>query len=147
MESRRSDLLLRWAALAALAAGMIHGLNIQEHLNEWWGYGLFFLFAAAGQVIYGLVLLVRPWQYDETGGRREGSRQARLFYLAGIAANCFFILLYMVTRTVGIPLLGPAAGRVEAVAILGVLTKLAEAALVVCLFKLVRLSRVSPTPQ
>lgn len=123
---------------------MIHGVNIREHLNEWWGYGLFFLIAAAGQVLYGLVLLVRPWQYDETGGRREGRRQARLFYQAGIAANCFFILLYLVTRTVGIPLLGPAAGRVEAASLLGLLTKVIEAALVASLLTLLRRTPVSP---
>lgn len=143
----QTERLLRGAAFASLAAGMIHGLNIQEHLNEWWGYGLFFLFAAAAQVVYGLVLLVRPWQYDETGGRRDGSRYSRRFYLAGIATNCFFILLYLVTRTVGVPLLGPAAGRVETVTVLGVLTKLAEAALVACLLTLLRRTPVSPSPQ
>jgi hypothetical protein len=141
------DRLLRWAAFASLAAGMSHGLNIQEHLNEWWGYGLFFLFAAAGQVVYALVLIVRPWQYDETGGRRDGARQARWLYLAGIAANCFFIVLYLVTRTVGIPFLGPAAGQVEPVSLLGVLTKLTEAALVACLFALVRRTPLPPASQ
>lgn len=119
----------------------MHGLNVQEHLKEWWGYGLFFLLAAAGQVIYGLVLLVQPWRYDETGGLQDGTAQALVYFRAGVAANCLFILLYLVTRTTGVPFVGPAAGQTEDVTALGVVTKLLEAALVVCLFALIKRSR------
>lgn len=112
---------------------MIHGINVQEHLREWWGYGLFFLFAAAAQVVFALILLVRPWRYDETGGLRDGDSHARPFYLAGAIANSFFVLLYALTRTSGIPFFGPRAGRVEPVTLLGVLTNLLEVALVGCL--------------
>ncbi len=122
----------------SIAASLIHGLNVQEHLAEWWGYGLFFLFAAAGQFLYGLVLIVQPWNYDETGGHRDGARYGRLFYRAGIVANILLITLYMVTRTVGIPFLGPSAGQTEPFTVLGVATKLVEAGLVVALVKLTK---------
>jgi hypothetical protein len=35
--------------------------------------------------------------------------------LAGIAGNLAIVVLYLLTRTVGIPLLGPEAGKVEGV--------------------------------
>ncbi len=122
----------------SLAAGISHGLNVGEHLREWWGYGAFFLFAAAAQVFFGLILMVQPWRYDETGGLRKGDRYARMVYLTGIVASCVFIALYVVTRTVGIPFLGPEAGRVEPLTGLGLATKVLEASLVILLIALLR---------
>ena len=130
--------LVRWCAGLSLAAGISHGLNVQEHLREWWGYGAFFLFAAAGQVFFGLILVVQPWRYDETGGLRNGDRYARIVYLTGIVANCFFIALYVITRTVGIPFFGPQAGRLEPLTVLGLATKVLEASLVILLIALLR---------
>lgn len=132
--------LVRQAVVLSITAGLSHGINVREHLDEWWGYGLFFLFAAATQFIYGLILIVQPWNYDESGGHRDGSRYARHFYLAGIALNAFMVALYLVTRTVGIPLLGPEAGQIEAFSVLGVLTKVVELSLVATLLVLVRRS-------
>jgi hypothetical protein len=136
-QTRRSN-LLRGAVILSISAGLIHGLNVQEHLAEWWGYGFFFLFAAAGQFVYGLILIVQPWNYDETGGRRDGRRYAHWFYRGGIVANGFLIVLYLVTRTAGIPFLGPSAGQTEPVTPLGLITKLIEAALVGVLVTMVR---------
>jgi hypothetical protein len=130
----RGPALVKWAVMLSIGAGLMHGLNVSEHLAEWWGYGFFFLFAAAAQFLYGLVLIVQPWNYDQTGGRREGGRYARIFYRAGIAGNAFLIVLYLVTRTVGIPWLGPAAGQTEPFTPLGLLTKCLEAALVASLW-------------
>jgi hypothetical protein len=137
-EQIHSPNLQRWAVILSISAGLIHGLNVQEHLAEWWGYGFFFLFAAAGQFVYGLILIVQPWNYDETGGRRDGGRYARRFFLGGIAVNGSLIVLYLVTRTVGIPFLGPSAGQTEPFTILGLATKLIEASLVAALVTLVR---------
>lgn len=123
---------------------MLHGLNVSEHLAEWWGYGLFFLFAAAAQFVFGLVLMVRPWDYDPTGGRRDGSRYARPVHLAGAWANGFLVVLYLVTRTVGIPFFGPEAGQAEPFSAIGLVTKAVEAALV---FILVRSSRRNGRPE
>ena len=130
--------LLRWAVILSVAAGLIHGLNVREHLAEWWGYGFFFLFAAAVQFVYGLILIVQPWNYDETGGHRDGHRYARRFYRSGVVVNFFLIALYLVTRTVGIPFLGPSAGQTEPFTPIGVATKLMEAGLVVVLVKLAK---------
>ncbi len=133
--------LLSWAVILSISAGLIHGLNVQEHLAEWWGYGFFFLFAAAGQFVYGLILIVQPWNYDETGGRRDGRRYAQWVYRGGIVANGFLIVLYLVTRTAGVPFVGPSAGQTEPFTPVGLATKLIEAALVAVLVTLVRRDR------
>jgi hypothetical protein len=141
-----SPSLVRWAVILTVAASLIHGLNVKEHLAEWWGYGFFFLFAAAAQFVYGLILIVQPWNYDQTGGRRDGRRYARHFYRAGIAANVFLIGLYLLTRTVGVPFFGPAAGTTEPFTPVGVATKLVEAGLVAVLVTLVRRDRSAHAP-
>ncbi|MEX2587362.1 MAG: hypothetical protein WD602_05130 [Actinomycetota bacterium] len=134
--------MLRRAAVLSIVAALVHGLNISEHLREWWGYGLFFMFAAVVQFIYGLIMLIQPWNYDPSGARRDGSSFARPYYLVGIALNIPLIALYLVTRTLGIPLLGPEAGEVEAFSFAGILTIVVEAALVATLAALVRRPKV-----
>lgn len=146
VRSAASPSLVRWAVILTVAASLIHGLNVKEHLAEWWGYGFFFLFAAVAQFVYGLVLIVQPWNYDETGGRRDGRRYARRFYQAGIVANLSLIALYLVTRTVGIPFVGPAAGATEPFTLIGVTTKFVEAGLVAVLVTLVRHDRSADPP-
>jgi hypothetical protein len=54
-------------------------------------------------------------------------------YVAGIAGNVAVIVLYVVTRTIGIPLLGPEAGVVEDFSLISVLSKVAEVAIVALL--------------
>jgi len=138
VKGKRSNGLLKWASALSLSAALVHGINVGEHLREWWGYGLFFLFAAAAQSLYGLILLLQPWRYDQSGGLRDGGRQARAYYLSGAIANSIFIGLYVVTRTSGIPIIGPQAGRVERVTGLGVFANVAEALLVFVLMLLIR---------
>lgn len=134
------------AAALSVAAGAVHGLATAEHLREWWGYGLFFLLAGGAQVLYGVLLLVRPWRYDDSGGVRpdEGRRHERAFVLAGIAGNAAVVLLYVVTRTLGIPFFGPEAGEVEPVTPVGVVSKALELALIASLVALLRLTPAAP---
>jgi len=133
------------AAWLSIAAGLVHGANVQEHLREWWGYGLFFALAAVVQIGYGIVLLVRPWRWDERGGVRtdlEAVRGAdRRFLLIGVGLNVPLIALWAVTRTVGIPFLGPEAGEVEPVTAVSMVAKLLEAALIACAVWYLRASR------
>ncbi|MDQ3947454.1 MAG: hypothetical protein M3357_20310 [Actinomycetota bacterium] len=117
----------------SVAAGVGHGLVAPEHLREWWGYGLFFALAAVGQVFFGALLLAAPWRYDDTGGlvsAAAATRPERALCVIGIAGNAAVILLYVVTRTVGVPFLGPAAGEVEPLGPGGVVTTVFETALV-----------------
>ncbi|MGH9004708.1 MAG: hypothetical protein ACRDYV_16410 [Acidimicrobiia bacterium] len=118
------------AGALSVAAGVAHGLVAPEHLREWWGYGLFFALAATGQVFFGAVLLAAPWRYDETGGPVERAGPERALGLIGIVLNTAVVVLYVVTRTVGVPFVGPAAGEVEPLGAGGVVTTLLEVALV-----------------
>jgi hypothetical protein len=88
------------AAALSLLAALIHLWVTPEHFEEWWGYGAFFLVAALAQVLYAPLVLVWP---------------TRVVLLLGIGGNIAVVALYLLTRTVGIPLFGPGAGEVEGV--------------------------------
>ncbi len=82
-------------AAAALVAGLIHLWVAPEHFEEWWGYGAFFLVATAAQLLYAPLALRWP---------------SRALLIVG---NLAIVALYLLIRTVGIPLLGPEAGKAE----------------------------------
>jgi hypothetical protein len=111
-----SKTILYAAAGFSLVAAFIHLWAIPEHFEEWWGYGAFFLASAVAQASYAIVLLARPGQQ---------------LLIAGIVSNSAIVLLYLVTRTLGIPFFGPEAGVVEEVGALDVVATASEAALVI----------------
>jgi hypothetical protein len=104
------------AILSGVAAGIHLGVA-PEHFGEWWGYGAFFVLAAVGECALVALLALRPraWVVQ-----------------AGIWASLATILMYLLSRTSGIPL-GPATGVVEPVEPAGLAATAAEAALVVVL--------------
>src|SRR5215213_5959656 len=113
----RGRILYAAAALSLLAA-LIHLWVTPEHFEEWWGYGAFFLMAAASQVLYAPLVLVWP---------------TRLVLLLGIAGNLTIVVLYFLTRTVGIPLFGPGAGEVEGVGFIDLCATTSEVGIAVAL--------------
>jgi hypothetical protein len=90
--------ILYAAAALSLVAALIHLWVMPEHFREWWGYGAFFMVSAVAQVLYVPLLLRRP---------------SRAILLLGVGGNLAIVSLYLLTRTVGIPLFGPHAGEVE----------------------------------
>ena len=137
------------AALLSLATGIAHAMVMAEYWNEWWGYGAFFILAALGQMMYGLLLFIQPWRYDATGGMNGGGyRAARRVFLAGAWANASIVALYTVTRTIGVPVFGPEAGQVEPVTALSLIVQIAELLLIACLVRAIRRGdRFASTPQ
>ncbi len=109
--SRAIVAALRASAALSLLAAAIHLWVVPEHLEEWWGYGAFFLACALAQGLYALGLLRRP---------------SRPFLLLGVAGNLAVVILWLVTRTTGIPLFGPHAGEIEGVGMLDLACTLAE---------------------
>jgi FtsP/CotA-like multicopper oxidase with cupredoxin domain len=107
-----------YAAALSLMAALTHVWAMPEHFEEWWGYGIFFLIAAAAQAGFGLALL--RWR-------------GRSLLLLGVVGNLSIVSLWAVTRTVGIPFFGPHAGEVEGVGAVDVLATAAELALVTVL--------------
>ena len=125
---RRRRITLHAVSVLSLIAALAHLWVMPEHFGEWWGYGVFFLAAALAQGSYGLALL------------RRGS-PGRAVLLLGLVGNLALVVLYAVTRTAGVPFLGPHAGEVEAMGALGLFAVSAEAALVVALAVLLRPER------
>lgn len=95
--------VIEWAQWFGLVAALAHLWAIPEHLDEWWGYGLFFFIAASFQGGYTLAL--------------DSLHQRDWFLALGIAANLSLILLWLLSRTTGTPRPGPHSGHVEAVGI------------------------------
>ena len=107
--------LLYPSAALSLAAAVGHLWSMPPHFEEWVGYGLFFLFVAFVQGAYALALLRWP---------------TKPVLFAGIAGNLAVVGFYIVTRTAGVPLLGPHAGHVESVAAVDLTVAVAELGLV-----------------
>jgi hypothetical protein len=110
--------LLSLAATLSLLAALIHLWVAPEHFAEWWGYGAFFVAVAALQASYAVAVVrwPRPW-----------------LLRLGILGNLALIALWIWTRTIGLPPVGPAAGEVEPVGGLDVVAKLAEVGVVALL--------------
>ena len=98
-----------------MVAALAHLAATPEHLSECWGYGSFFLAAALAQGVYATALLRRP---------------SRRMLLAGILGNSAIVLLYLATRTLGVPPVGPEAGEVEAVGALDACATVSEVVLI-----------------
>ncbi|HUR62375.1 MAG TPA: hypothetical protein VM286_08455 [Candidatus Thermoplasmatota archaeon] len=123
--------LTRWAGGLSIAAAALHGGVSVEHFEEWWGYGVFFLVSAAAQMVLGLALLTNAVNPKDAGESWRGLWRAMV--CAGIVGNVLILLLYVVTRTLGIPFFGPGVGDVEAVAGIDAITGVLEVATVVIL--------------
>lgn len=85
------------AAFSAGAAG-IHGSVITEHARESLVYALFFAGAAGLQLLWAYLVLAHP---------------SRLVWGIGALGSTSIIMLWVATRTVGVPV-GPEVGTVEA---------------------------------
>ncbi len=127
-----------WFNLAgslSVTAALIHYAVMPEHFEEWWGYGVTFLVIALAQATFGIALVVRSWLPGTAWMDRIWNRHAPLVYQLGIAGNAAVVILYILTRSIGIPL-GPAAGEVEAITTMGLASKVIELTLIGCLVAL-----------
>ncbi|MDD3827835.1 MAG: hypothetical protein GX597_02025 [Anaerolineaceae bacterium] len=107
----------RWRAVVlSLAAGVVHILVSPIYFAQWVGYGVFFITVAALQGIGGMALV--------------GGSPRRFFYWAGVVGNAGVVLLWVITRTLGIPFFGPAAGEVQPVGLPDLVATLIEVALI-----------------
>jgi hypothetical protein len=95
-------LLTRCAALLTLGAALIHVGVSADHFQEWWAAGLFFLVTAAAQLGWAL------WCWSRPSSRRV--------LLAGAGGSVALVLVWMVSRTSGLPF-GPGAGVAEPVGV------------------------------
>lgn len=113
---QRPGMALYAVSVLSLLAAVIHLWVTPEHFEEWWGYGIFFLAAAVAQGLYAPIMLWRP---------------GRTLLLAGLAGNLAIVILWLATRTTGIPLFGPHAGEIEEAGVLDFACTLAEVGIVI----------------
>lgn len=122
----------RWevtGGFGAILASLVHGVVTPAHFAEWWGYGYFFLVATAAQAILGLALVLDAF---------ERASDRRIVAIVGLIGTLSLIALYVVTRTLGVPLAGPALGEVEGIDGAGVAAVAAELVTAVALARLLR---------
>jgi hypothetical protein len=115
-------------ALLSMGAAVIHFVVVPGHWDEYWGQGLFFIIAAIAQLLWAVWVLVAP---------------SRLLYLLGAVGNAAIVLLWVVTRTAGIPV-GPGAGEREAVEFADTLATVFEVLLVIGALALARTAPARP---
>lgn len=117
----RTKLLHRTAGLS-IVASIAHGLVVEEHFQEWWAFGVFFMLAATAQGLYGFAIIVSHVMSGSPISERWPPRALRIFYLAGIAGNGALALAYVASRTAEV------LGEREAWEVLGIFTMLIELA-------------------
>jgi hypothetical protein len=118
------------ASLAALsmAAAAIHFAVMGEHFAEYVAFGVFFSVVAWLQAIWAVGVTVLP---------------SKRLLLVGLVGNALVVLVWLFSRTTGLPI-GPEAGVPEPAAFVDVLSTILEVAIVVGTAML--LLRGRPTP-
>jgi hypothetical protein len=117
-----------WLAVAAassVVAAVVHVVVMPAHLEEHWSFGVFFGLLAVVQLGYAGALALRP---------------SRDVLVAGALVNAATVALWLLSRTVGLPL-GPEAGTPEPVGLLDATSTLAEVVLLVATAVAVRQAR------
>ena len=98
-----------------MGAAAIHFAYSPSHLAEYWLYGVFFIVLAWAQLLWAVGIVLRPWRW---------------LLLAGYATNAVVILIWGLSRTIGV-LVGPNATVSEAATFPDVLATVLEALAVV----------------
>jgi len=101
-------------AACSAAASAIHASVCAEHFKEAVAFGVFFVIAATLQAAWALLVIQRP---------------TRRVLIAAAVGNTAVIMLWLLTRTTGLPI-GPETWRPETITTPDVLTTLAELAIV-----------------
>jgi hypothetical protein len=119
------------ASLAALsmAAAAIHFAVMGEHFAEYVAFGVFFSVVAWSQAVWAVGVIVRP---------------SRGLLLVGLVGNALVILVWLISRTTGLPI-GPEPGAPEPAAFVDVLSTILEVAIVAGTAMLVLRGRPTPS--
>lgn len=115
-----SQVALLAAAGLSLGAAWVHVAYTGSHFREWWAYGLFFLVVAIGQAVFAPAIIRWP---------------SPALALAGIALNLGVVVMYVWSRTIGVPM-GPHEGVAEHTKLPDLATTAAEILLVAVLLAL-----------
>jgi hypothetical protein len=106
----------------SIVAGMLHAKAMVDHATHYWPFGVFFGLLTCWQTAWGV-----------------GACRARLHrpaLVAGAWVNAGVVLLWLISRTVGLPI-GPWAGEPEAVGMIDIMASLDELLIVAMVASLV----------
>jgi hypothetical protein len=118
-QSRRWELghlLVVGAALLSVGAAAIHFAVDPEHFREYWGFGVFFVVVAWLQLAFAAAALVRG---------------QRAIVVGAAIGNALVVVIWIVSRTIGIPL-GPESGTAESATVIDLMATAFELVIVVC---------------
>lgn len=118
---RRSQALDTAIGLS-IAAGVIHAVAMVDHFSHWWAYGVFFLVITYAQVLWGI------WMYRHPHDRRV--------LVAGAVGNLLIVGVWIVSRTVGVPI-GPDTWNPERVGAMDIMASLDQIVLALIVVTLV----------
>ena len=125
--SRIKELVVVAAALV-LASSLIHAAMIAIHFEEYWLFGICFAVAAVAQAL---------WTAQVYKHRLD-----RRLLVAGAAGNAALIVVWALSRTVGMPI-GPDAWQAEAISAVDVLSTIDELFAVILIGYVLRLMGTS----
>ncbi|MDQ3871090.1 MAG: hypothetical protein M3301_05685, partial [Chloroflexota bacterium] len=111
---RGVSLLVLPLVSVSLGAAAIHFTVIPDHFQEWWAFGLFFVVSAWFQAWWAVLFALRP---------------SRSLAAIGAAVNGAIVVVWVASRTVGLPL-GPHPGEVEPVGLADVVATAFEVIIV-----------------
>ena len=100
--------------LASLSAALIHVVASVHHFAEWWLFGVGFMVMAVAQATSAVSLTFSD---------------ARPVLTAAAALNAAIVLLWVWSRTLGLPI-GPEAGSAEEIGVADVMASVTEAVIV-----------------
>ena len=118
-------------SLAALSMGAaaIHFAVMGEHFAEYAAFGVFFSAVAWLQALWAIGVIALP---------------SRRLLVAGVLGNALVVLVWLCSRTIGLPI-GPEAGAPEPAAFVDVLSTILEVAIVAGAAMLVLRGRPTPS--
>ncbi|MGH2825988.1 MAG: hypothetical protein ACRDKF_03345 [Actinomycetota bacterium] len=103
------------AAILSMGAAAIHFGVTSEHFQEYAPFGVFFAVIGWLQIAWAWFVISRP---------------TRWLVVAGAAGNLLVVIIWLVSRSAGLPL-GPDAGLAESASFIDVLSTLFETLIVV----------------
>jgi hypothetical protein len=124
--------VVRWPlALLSVLAAAIHFIVTPEHYEEYALFGVFFAVLALFQLAWGLLVVQRP---------------SPVVLLAGMVVNLAVVVIWLISRTSGLPI-GPEAGEAEEIGLLDGVSTASEAVIVlVSAWLLTRAHRAERSP-
>ena len=126
-------------AILSMSAGIIHLLLIQEHMEESFIWGIFFLISGIAQIIYSIFIIIVAEKLSPLNNKWP-------LYYFGIAGNALLVGIFIIARLFTLPFSSEAA-PINELEPNGIITIITEIFLIVLLAYLIKSSTKSQRSQ